>query len=344
MFEIDYLPVGDGSKSGDAIAMRFTRPDTGGLAHVIIDAGFEDDGEALVDHFVNVYGTRSVDLVVLSHPDRDHRGGVPRVLEDLDVAVLAAHNPSAHGGAGLAVAEKVTDLLATAARRGTKVVEPFAGVGGFGGALLIAGPSKTFYKQCIAEELSRIPTAVQESATQAALKAAIAQLSAKVLPALPVEVPFLDSGGTKPLNNSSTVIDLQFGEQRFVFTADAGVQALEAAVDFLEQEGRTGRAPTMAQVAHHGSRRNASSKCLDRLLGKQTTERRGSGLISISQVAEQDPRYPSPRVTNAFDRRGYPCFINAGQTMCLSGEGAPDRGWTPMTPLPPRDETIDDRL
>jgi len=99
----------------------------------------------------------------------------------------------------------------------------------------------------------------------------------------------------------------------------------------------------MAQVAHHGSRRNASSKCLDRLLGEQTTERRGSGLISISQAAEQDPRYPSPRVTNAFDRRGYPCFVNAGMTMCLSGEGAPDRGWTPMTPLPPRDETIDDR-
>ena len=28
MLEIDFLPVGDGEDSGDAIAMRFTRPET----------------------------------------------------------------------------------------------------------------------------------------------------------------------------------------------------------------------------------------------------------------------------------------------------------------------------
>lgn len=39
MFEIDFLPVGGGSPSGDAIAMRFTRPDTGALAHVILHSG-----------------------------------------------------------------------------------------------------------------------------------------------------------------------------------------------------------------------------------------------------------------------------------------------------------------
>ena len=57
MLEIDFLPVGDGEDSGDAIAMRFTRPDTGGIAHVIVDAGFQDDGEALVEHVKNYYGT-----------------------------------------------------------------------------------------------------------------------------------------------------------------------------------------------------------------------------------------------------------------------------------------------
>jgi hypothetical protein len=50
MYEIDILPVGDEGQSGDAIAMRFTRPDGQGTAHVIIDAGFDDDGVALVDH------------------------------------------------------------------------------------------------------------------------------------------------------------------------------------------------------------------------------------------------------------------------------------------------------
>jgi len=57
VFEVDFLPIGDGSRSGDTIAMRFTRPDTGTLAHLIIDGGYEDDGDALVEHFANVYRT-----------------------------------------------------------------------------------------------------------------------------------------------------------------------------------------------------------------------------------------------------------------------------------------------
>lgn len=41
MYEIDFLPVGDGARSGDAIAMRFTRPDNGRPAHVVIEAAFK---------------------------------------------------------------------------------------------------------------------------------------------------------------------------------------------------------------------------------------------------------------------------------------------------------------
>ncbi|MGA8746436.1 MAG: MBL fold metallo-hydrolase [Solirubrobacterales bacterium] len=344
MFEIDFLPVGDGARSGDAIAMRFTRSDTGALVHVIIDGGYEDDGEALVEHFANLYGTRRVDLVILTHPDADHRGGVPTLLSNLDVGVLAAHDPVAHGGRAIPVAEKVTELRALATREGTQLIEPFTGTGGFGGALLIASPTEALYEQNLAEQLAREGgVAAAPSATREALQAEIARLSARVLPHLPVEVPFSDAGGDKPLNNTSTVIDLQFGEQRFLFTGDAGVPALDAAHQYLTAQGRAARPATMVQVAHHGSRHNASSDCLDRLLGPRTDERRGSALISISQAAAQDPRYPSPRVTNAYARRGYPCFANEGETMCLSGEGAAGRGWTPMAPLPPRDASIDNR-
>lgn len=345
MFEVDFLPVGDGSRSGDAIAMRFTRPDTGSLAHVIIDGGYEDDGDALVEHFSKIYGTEYVDLVVLTHPDADHRGGIPTVLTKLEVGQLAVHDPASRGGSALPVAAKVTELRALAASEGTQVVEPFAGSGGFGGALLIAGPTEAFYEQKLAEQLASegVAAAAQPAATREALQAAIARLSANVLPHLPVEIPFSDSGGDKPLNDTSTVIDLQFGEQRFLFTGDAGVPALDAASAYLDAQGRADRPVTMVQVAHHGSRHNASSDCLDRLLGPKTGERRGAALISISQAAAQDPRYPSPRVTNAYTRRGYPCFANENQVMCLSGEGAPGRGWTSMTPLPPKDESIDNR-
>jgi hypothetical protein len=57
MYDVDFLPVGDEGQSGDAIAIRFTRPDTGAYVHAVIDAGFQSDGDALVQHINDWYGT-----------------------------------------------------------------------------------------------------------------------------------------------------------------------------------------------------------------------------------------------------------------------------------------------
>ncbi|MEZ5076715.1 MAG: MBL fold metallo-hydrolase [Solirubrobacterales bacterium] len=140
MFEIDFLAVGDGAQSGDAIAMRFTRPDDGQLVHVIIDAGFKQSGRDLVDHFVSCYGVDTVDLLILTHPDGDHIGGMGVVLEELQVGALVAHDLAAHGGAALPAAAATRELIALAKRKGTTVREPFEGAEAFGGALLVAGP------------------------------------------------------------------------------------------------------------------------------------------------------------------------------------------------------------
>jgi len=344
MFEIDYLPVGDGARSGDAIAMRFTRPDNGHLAHVIIDGGFQDDGDDLVEHVKGWYGTSNIDLVILSHPDGDHIGGLGTVLRKLSVNALAAHDLAAHGGSDLPAAAAVTELRELAVAEGTALYEPFQGLRAFGGALLVAGPSEEFYKARVTEELVEQRRGARAAAVQRGVLAeGLARLSARALQVFPVEIPFEDAGGTNPRNNSSAIIDVQFAEQRFLFTGDAGVPALDAALDFLEVEGRTLRFPTFVDVPHHGSRHNGSSRLLDRLLGPKTNEDRGYAYISIAQEAARDPRYPSPRITNAFGRRGYPSYVTAGQPIYLSGEDAPTRNWTPLTPLPPREESIDDR-
>lgn len=341
MHEIDFLPVGDGARSGDAIAMRFTRPDNGELAHVIIDGGFTPDGDSLVSHVKSFYGVEYVDLVVLTHPDEDHINGMPKILEGLGVGALAIHDLNAHGGSSLRAARAVAELRDLAAARGTALYEPFAGLNAFGGALVVAGPSETYYAELVAEQVEEERSGARSGAASTTLRAATAQASA--LSGYPPEVPFADSGGTNPRNNSSAIIDIQFADERFLFTGDAGVPALDAAAGYLLENGRAGRAPTMVQVPHHGSRHNAESACLDRLLGMETSLRRGSALISISAGAAADPRYPSPRTTNAYGRRGYPAFCTAGTGMCLSGGGAPSRGWATMSPLPPRDESIDDR-
>jgi len=57
MFEIDFLPVEAGEKSGDAIAFRTWR---GNYFWVfVLDGGYADSGDALVEH-INYYTARTL--------------------------------------------------------------------------------------------------------------------------------------------------------------------------------------------------------------------------------------------------------------------------------------------
>jgi hypothetical protein len=62
-YEVDFMAVGDGEKSGDAIALRF-----GNLVGprseqkvFVIDGGTKESGEKLVEHIQKYYGTTRVD-------------------------------------------------------------------------------------------------------------------------------------------------------------------------------------------------------------------------------------------------------------------------------------------
>src|SRR5262249_37948843 len=96
-YQVDFFPVGDGSKSGDAIAMRFGDfSDHLKTQVVVIDGGFQSSGDALVKHIREEYGTTYVDLVVSTHPDNDHSSGLAPVIEELTVGQLWMHKPWEH--------------------------------------------------------------------------------------------------------------------------------------------------------------------------------------------------------------------------------------------------------
>ena len=90
-FEIDFLPVGNGERSGDAIAIRYGSP--GDYKVLVYDGGTKESGQALVDHIKKYYGTTRVDYVVNSHPDSDHASGLSVVLEQLEIGELWMHQP-----------------------------------------------------------------------------------------------------------------------------------------------------------------------------------------------------------------------------------------------------------
>ena len=147
-FEIDFLPVGEGSKSGDAIAMRMGDLVSGGSNQtvIVVDGGTQSTGEALVDHIEEYYHTDVVDLVVCSHSDQDHSSGLSVILDKLAVKRLWMHLPWIHSGevrealresgtiTNTGISEKVRKSLETvdslykqAVKLSIPVTEPFQG-------------------------------------------------------------------------------------------------------------------------------------------------------------------------------------------------------------------------
>jgi beta-lactamase superfamily II metal-dependent hydrolase len=340
MFEVDILRAGE-EKDADAICMRFTRPDTDRLAHVVVDAGWQDDGDALVDFVQTRYKVGHVDLAIVTHPDRDHIGGMRRVVGRLDVGTLLVHRLDERGGASLDGSGAVSDLVAVAAENGTAVAEPFQGRQYFGDALTILGPSEPYYTELV--EQQKVELSKKAAPLLGSLRESGRRFADRVLEIMPIEeVPFGDGPGTGPCNNSSTVILLTFHGYRALLTADAGVPAIGAALDFAEAVGLDGCRPDLVQIPHHGSRRNASSELLDRVLGPIGSESLGRAIVSV--CSKDDPKHPSGRVVNAYRRRGYRWNWTAGDAICwhsLDAGGRPDYGPLPdmpaMTELPDED-------
>jgi glyoxylase-like metal-dependent hydrolase (beta-lactamase superfamily II) len=85
-FEIDFLDV-ESKKSGDAIPLRYCIDDITRI-HVT-DGGFQSTGDKIVEHVNKHYDNPcTIDAVIVSHSDRDHAGGLCKVLETYDVTEL----------------------------------------------------------------------------------------------------------------------------------------------------------------------------------------------------------------------------------------------------------------
>jgi beta-lactamase superfamily II metal-dependent hydrolase len=341
MYEVDFLKAGD-KKDADAICMRFDRSDGGGRAVVVLDAGWQDDGDHVVEFVKTRYGTDKVDLAILSHPDGDHIEGMGKVVRDLDVAELALHRLDLRGGAALDAGGAVADLVGVAGENGTAISEPFEGAQYLGGVITVLGPSVLYYEELLDSQRVREATKAADSGgILASLSEAARSAADRFLGSLPIEVPFGEGPGTGPRNNTSTVLLISIDEFRAVLTGDAGVPAIQAALDYGSAVGVDATSPKLVQIPHHGSRRNASSDLLDRLLGPIGQSDVGSAFVSV--CGEGDPKHPSGRVVNAYKRRGYPWNWTAGNSICQRSSDAPHRSdYGPLPVMPPFVELADE--
>jgi beta-lactamase superfamily II metal-dependent hydrolase len=333
-YEIDFLPVGDAGDSGDAIALRFAHPTTGTWVHVIVDAGFGGDGDDLVRHVKRYYETDQIDLAILTHPDADHIGGMGEVVRGLSVERLWLHDIGAHGGESLRAAKAVNDLIEVAQEQGTTVEEAWGGAQALDGALTVLGPSKDYYEELVQEQVSGI--SVPATAKKALVEAARG-IWDRIGGVLGDEVPFPEKEVT-PRNNSAMITLLKLDGDTLLLTSDAGVPALERAWDLAEEKGLAA-APDFLQIPHHGSRRNASSAWLDRLLGGTGQEACREAIVSVVPNSE---KHPSGKVINAYIRRGCNIAPTAGDAKWYHRDTPARLEYHPISPLQPMQEEDDD--
>lgn len=340
-YEIDFLPVGDESSGGDAIALRY------GNLHgsrdeqtvIVIDGGYLDDGEALVKHIKNHYNTDVVDLVVSTHPDRDHINGLRVVLEQMTVRKLLMHLPWSHS-ADMARAKMTlsynarslkvelrdslqgaTDLEVVAKARGVPIEEPFLDWTSDDGVFRVLGPTEEYYRELLAEIIEPDSAHAAQSSWDVILR----QLLAKLVPETLYTETLSEDGETSAKNNTSAICMLEVDGRKLLFAGDAGIPALGQALDIVEAEGFRPGNLNFVQVPHHGSRRNVSPSLLNRLLGpKGQTAVIGTAFVSAPKKNDKH-KHPAKKTTNAFHRRGYPVHATQGRLVNES-VNAPNRG------------------
>jgi len=279
-------------------------------------------------------------LVVSTHPDTDHSYGLHVVLESLAVGQLWMHKPWEHGIAARKYDEQLEasiaaarELAALATRKGVRIVEPFAGVTSSDAGLRVLGPSREFYVQLLSR-LEDASASQQRSLMErfGALYKTAADRIRELWHHESLAEPEPDA--TRQQNNSSVILLAALDNKRCLFTADAGVLALDQAIPALATFAPGGI--DYFQLPHHGSKRNIGPTLLDRILGPRVHEGATTGKTAfISAAADGKPKHPSQRVVNAANRRGAKVIATSGSDLRLLSPDAPPRGgWGPVAELP----------
>jgi beta-lactamase superfamily II metal-dependent hydrolase len=358
VYEIDFIPVGDGERGGDAIAMRFgNQLSPQEQSVVVIDGGTRESGEALVSHIQNFYGTNVVNLAICTHSDSDHACGLMEVLENLDVKKLAMHLPwnhaaniddlfkdaklnedklKSHFKKSLDNAHQLEQL---AKKKNIPIVEPFSDNEQGNNALSVLGPTKKFYEELLLSFRGAPEAAVKQTFAQKFVAGA-ADAVKWVLESWGLETlaePEVNASSAE--NNSSVILLFKNNNERFLFTSDAGVPALAGAVEVANRIGVDLSTARALQVPHHGSKHNVGPAILNVIVGPKKAAEQITKTAVVSAPKKGEPRHPSRKVVNAFIRRGAKVVATQGKIICFRGEDTPARNnWSSAPVLPFSDQ------
>lgn len=349
-FEIEFHPVGDGERAGDAITARYGQ--YGVYEVAVVDGGTSESGAKIVEHIKEHYGPETIiSHVINTHPDSDHASGLREILKNFQVQNLWMHIPWLHAQAILPYLEDkrwtaagvekhirdaypiIVEIVDLALSQGTTIYEPFEGnqIGPF----TVLSPNLWVYERLL-PQFRKLPdadtTALQvdnmylggkETELARIFKALIE--AAKTWAEETYDIELLrENPKTAAENETSTVLFGQFGDNTCLLTGDAGVNALTWSHNYSASIGKSLTDVNLIQMPHHGSRSNVSPSVLDKIIGPKLPLGSALNKLGVVSVPKDDAKHPRKMVMNAFRRRGVNMFKTCG-TELIWRVGLPGR-------------------
>ena len=357
--EIEFLPVGEGEKAGDAIVIRYgSDPD---YKLMLIDGGHQETGEQIVAHVRRHFGPNPrFEHVVLTHGDADHASGLRGVLEAIPVTNLWMHVPWLEAPAvrHLFSDKRWTDdglqrriegeygildeIVTLATESGTAIRDPFQGaqIGPF----TVLSPTRWAYGRLL-PQFDKTPDPDQAAIEAERMWIGKAGVAARLFEAARAAVQswtpeswnherLKDGGVTSASNESSVILYGAFDSGRVLLTGDAGVNGLTWAAGEAERLNLTLQDFKFVQIPHHGSRRNVGPSILNRLVGAPVPQGTSPTFVAYVSAPADDAKHPRRVVINAFTRRGATPMATQGTGKCWPGGFATKPGYTSATGLP----------
>jgi beta-lactamase superfamily II metal-dependent hydrolase len=281
-----------------------------------IDGGYSDTIDTVKNHMGNYYGTKSIQNLVITHPDRDHASGAKNIIENCDVARVWMNRPWLYASELLDRFSKFSNVENLEQR--LREIYPF---------LSAAESSEKSPQSAKVAKAGRSDSFLEKIYN---LKDAL--------------------WGTETFSNQETASEnemsiIQYANicnSKVLLTGDAGRGSLQEAINYAPNVGLDLPGIDKFQVPHHGSRRNVSSDILDAILGSKfegiqsESAKKFSAIIS---AAKNDSDHPKKAVIRAMWHRGGAVVATNGESVRSSAGAAPDRdGWKPVASIPYPDQ------
>lgn len=330
-FEIDMLDIG----AADAFLLHaFIKYQERELEYVVlIDAGNEGDGKKVMKHIEDYYGQHYIDLAICTHCDRDHYGGFKDLLEaNYRIDRFWIHDPYQHVDVddvkyvrnrqtlrkrlddAYAFADG-TNLLELIRNKGIKHEEVFTGDTYSPLNIEILAPDEDYYESLIPD--FRVNLDFKEEQVDEDYESRHYSDSERAY----LYSQALEEANDDPskVNQSSIVFRFSALGDTYLFTGDAGKEALHRVID--DDNGQLMNLRWL-KVPHHGSKHNLDNEIISYL-------HPDSSYIST----EKYTKYANRCTVNALKAVGNVYSTHHHGTMCHSRQMGTRQGYSTATPL-----------